>query len=258
MSQETIWRLLRQVGDYLPLIIFLLVVPIATYLSHRRRQGQIKKLKELAAKLGLQFKGEDPKELEQTYRQKMAAYQGGDRARAEQAFRRLEQSGFLKSLLSFAQPLAISGRYNGCQAEIKLMHQNKKDYTEIRVFFPEALGLGLKIVRSGFWHRSLSLGQTAKLETGNAELDRMIAIQSKDELKARYLARSVQSQQALLTLFQHSGAEVNDREILVRQDGHQVEYHKCKKLLDDMTRTAKAIADSLGVKDRNLDNSNEN
>jgi hypothetical protein len=259
MSSESIFRILRGVGEYLPLIIFLVAVPFSMYLSYRRRQSQTLKLKDLAVKLGLQCQWEQqPATLDQAYRQRLASYRGGNRTEAEKAFRRLEQSGFLKSMLSLSQPLAIGGRYNGYQAEIKLVHQNKKSYTEARAFFPEPLGLGLKIVRSGFWNRNLSFGKTAGIETGNAELDKAAAIQARDELKARYLAKSVQSQQALLELFQHKGAEISDQGALIRQDGYQIDYAKCKKMLDDITRALQAIAGSLGVKERYPENSNEN
>ncbi len=31
--------------------------------------------------------------------------------------------------MSLTRPLAVAGKYNGFQVELKLLHQNKKDFT---------------------------------------------------------------------------------------------------------------------------------
>ncbi|HBE73561.1 MAG TPA: hypothetical protein DDW31_05680 [candidate division Zixibacteria bacterium] len=251
MNADALLGLLHGLREYLPLLIFLVVLPATMYVSYRSRKASAGKLSELAAKLGLQYQGpEQSGALETAFNQKTASRQGGDRMRAEQSFRRMEQSGFLKSLLTLAQPLAISGRYNGFQAEIRLVKQNKKSFTETRAFFSEPLGLGLKIERSGFWGKSLSLNRDARIESGNAELDKMVAIRAGDGMKARYIARNLQAQTALLELFRYKGAEFTDQGAVVRQDGHQTDYAKAKKLLDDMTRAMLAAAATLG-RDKN-------
>lgn len=247
MNGETVARFLHSIRDVVPLLIFLVITPLAFYLSYQSRRKQAGKLKDLAAKLGLQFQGEqNPGALDQAYRQRMESYRGSDRAKAEQVYRKLEQSGFLKSLLSMAKPLSIGGKYNGYQVEVKLLRQNKRNLTEAVAWFAEPLGIGLNISKSGFWNRSITLGRSSRVETGNAELDRAASIRARDELGARYIARNVQAQQALLALLKHKGAEINDQVAIVRQDGYQTDYSKTKQILDDMTRAMQAVSASLG------------
>lgn len=228
MNAEILLRILDGLREFLPLVIFLVVVPVALYLSYRGRQKQARDLKALAGKLGLQFRGEPQPEA------------------LGQAYRRVEQSGFLKSLLAMAQPLSIGGKYNGYRVEIKLLRQNKRNLTEAAALFDEPLGLGLRISKAGFWNRNLTMGKAARVESGNAELDKAAAIQARDELRARYIARSVQAQQALLALFRRRGTEITDQGATLRQDGHQTDYGKIKGVLDDMTRAMQAVAAAVG------------
>lgn len=247
MNADSLLRLLTGLREYLPLLIFLVVVPVTMYVSYRSRMNNARKLRELAAKLGLQYQASgQPGEMEQEYAGRIQTYRGGDRIKAEQAYRGLQRSGFLKTLLTLTQPLAVSGRYNGCQVEIKLMNQNKKNFTEASAQFAEPLGIGLRISKSGFWSQKVSLSKSSRVESGNHELDKAVSVAARDELRAKYIVKNFQAQQALLALFGHKGAELTDQGTAVRLDGHQTDYAKTKKLLDDMTRALQAVSVSLG------------
>ncbi len=249
MNHDRLVKLLYDLREFLPLLIFLVVGPLAVFLSYRRRKRCSDKLKDLAVKLGLQWKSEEPWHLSpDAYRQRLASLKPGERARAEAAVRRWERSGLIQSLRSMMQPLAIGGRYNGYQVEVALVHREKKNLTEVRAWYPEPLGLGLSITRRGFWNRRLSLAKSDKAETGNAELDRMVEIRAKDRLRASYLAKSVQVQLALRDIFQERDIECDDRGILVRWQGYQTDYGKIKGLLDRMTRAMQSVAAAVGAK----------
>lgn len=244
MNHEKIWHLLRSAREYLPLIIFLVLTPLMLIISYLRRQRQAEKLKALAIKLGLQF--QDPsRELDLRSMAPTASYSGRQRPQAEKAYRRLEAGGFLKKLQTLAQPLAIGGRYNGFMVELKLRSQNKSNFTEISVHFPQPLDLGLRISKAGFWTR-LALSQAPRVESGNAELDRSVTIASRDASRAKYIAKNFEVQQALRTLFRHQGVEIDDRGAFIRQSGYQTDYARVKTLLDDAARALTTILQSLG------------
>lgn len=247
MNTESLLRLLGGLRDYLPLIIFLVVVPITMFAGYRSRRANAGKLRELATKLGLQYLAQDrPEVMDNAYHQRISSYRGSDRMKAEQAYRQVERSGFLKSLLSLAQPLTVAGRYNGYQVEIKLVHQNKKSYTEASARFSAPLGIGLRITKAGFWSKNISLSKSSRVVSGNSELDKAVAVSARDELRAKYIVKSFQVQQALLALFGRKGVELTDQGVSVKMDGYQTDYAKTKKLLDDMTQALRTVSASLG------------
>ncbi len=249
MNHESLLRFLHDLREFLPFLIFLVVGPLALFLSYQGRKKSAAKLRDLAAKLGLQFRPEgQPGMLAESYRQKLAAMKPGDRVRAEAAFRRVKQSGFLQSLMSMMQPLAIYGKYNGYRVELALVRSNKKNLTEVRAWYPETLGLGLAVERQGFLHSRFSFSKAERAESGNRELDKLAAIRAKDPLKARYIARNIPAQLAILELFRESGAEINDEGATVKLNGHQTDYSKAKKLLEGMTRAMEAVAAAAGMK----------
>lgn len=249
MNSESLLKTLHELRDFLPLLIFLVVGPLAVFISYQKRKNSAAKLRELAVKLGLQFRpSEQQGMLPEAYRERLESMKPGDRARAEAAARRFKQSGFLQSLMSMMQPLVISGKYNGYQVELTLARRNKKDHTEIRASYPEPLGLGLTVERQGFLHRSLSLSKAERAESGNAELDKLVSIRARDTLRARYIAKNIQAQMGLLELFRENGAEFNDNGASVKMNGYQTDYAKIKKLLDGMTRAMQAVSSASGIK----------
>lgn len=249
MSNDSLLRILHGLREYLPLLIFLVVGPLAIFISYQGRKKSATKLRDLAVKLGLQFRSEgQPGMFTDAYREKLAAMKPEERVRAEAAVRRVKQSGFLQSLMSMMQPLAVYGKYNGYRVELALVRRNKKNLTEIKAWYPEPLGLGLTVERRGLLHRSLSFSKAERAESGNTELDKLAAIRAREALKARYIARNVQAQMAMLELFRESGAELNDIGASVKLGGHQMDYARVKKLLDGMTRAMQAVAAAAGMK----------
>lgn len=249
MNNDSLLKFLHGLRELLPFLIFLVVGPLAVFISYQGRQKSAARLRELAAKLGLQFRSEGPPGVfAEAYREKLDAMKPGDRVRAEAAARRVKQSGFLQSLMAMTQPLGISGKYNGYQVELALVRRNKKNLTEIRASYPEPLGLGLTVERQGFLRRSLSFSKAERAESGNAELDKLAAIRARDPLKARYVARNVQAQLSLLELFREGGAGFSDAGASVSLGGNQTDYAKVKKLLDGMTRAMQAVAAAAGIK----------
>jgi hypothetical protein len=249
MNDDSLLRFLHGLRELLPLIIFLVVGPLAIFISYQGRKKSAAKLRDLAAKLGLQFRAEgQPGMFTDAYRERLAAMKTGDRVRAEAAVRRLKQGGFLQSLMSMMQPLGISGKYNAYQVELSLVRRNKKNLTEVRAWYPEPLGLGLAVERQGFLHRSLPFNKAERAESGNPELDKLVAIRARDPLKARYIARNLQAQMALLELFRENGAELNDSGASVKLNGYQTDYARSKKMLDCMTRAMQAVAAAAGMK----------
>jgi|GEM_PF-1744430 len=249
MNNDAILRFLHGIREFLPLLIFLVVGPLAVFISYQKRKNSAAKLRDLAVKLGLQFRSPEQQGMfAEAYRERLGAMKPGDRVRAEAAGRRLKQSGFLQSLMSMMQPLGIAGKYNGYQVEVSLLRRNKKNLTELRASYHEPLGLGLMVERQGFLQRSLSFSKAERAESGNAELDKLVAIRARDALKAKYVARNVQAQIALLELFRESGAEFGDGGAFVRLNGYQTDYAKVKKLLDGMTRAMQSVASAAGMK----------
>ena len=236
----------KVIHDLGPLIIFLVITPLVFYFRYRSRKQQTKNLRDLATKLGLQFNDPDRRTVGDVYQQKLASMPLKDRSRAQAAGRRLQQSGILKAIMSLTRPLSVAGKYNGFQVELKLLHQNKKDFTEAAALFAEPLGLGLAVERAGFWNRDLAFSKAAKVESGNPEFDKQMTVRATEAMGAKYIVKNLQCQLALLELFKQKGAKVDDRGATVRQDGHQTEYAKAKKLFDDMTRALQAMAASTG------------
>ncbi|MDI6740786.1 MAG: hypothetical protein QME74_10545, partial [Candidatus Edwardsbacteria bacterium] len=124
------------IHEYLPFIIFLVILPLSLYLSYRKNESNRKKLKEVALKLGLQYNEKTP--IGPSV--KSAAIQSGDQLRAQQRLRQLEKGGILSKVMALTAPTAVTGKYNGFEVDIRTANQNKKTYTVFSVFFPSPLG----------------------------------------------------------------------------------------------------------------------
>jgi hypothetical protein len=224
--------------NLMPFIIFLVVLPLSLYLSYRRNESNRKKLREVALKLGLQYTEKAP--LDPSV--KSATIRTGDQIRAQQRLRQLNGGGILSRVSSLMSAAAVTGKYNGFAVDIRTANQNKKTYTVFSVYFPAALGLGLRITGNSLFRRDLPFGNKARIETGSDEFDKRIYVKGNDEMRVKYLIKRPEVQNALLAAYRiQSDTVIDDSAIVCRVEGFQGEFAKCQAILGGLTAVAQQL-----------------
>ena len=228
----------RYVHDYMPFIIFLVVMPVSLYLGYKRNESNRKKLRDVALKLGLQYNEKAPigPSLQP------GAVRSGDQIRAQQQLRQLGQGGILARLSSLMSTTTVTGKYNGFTVDIRTANQNKKTYTVFSVYFPRSLGLGLKISANSFFNRDLPFGGKARIEAGSDEFDKKIYVKGNDELRIKYLIKRPEVQKPLLDAYRsQSDIVIDDTAIVCRTQESLKDYLKYQAILNSLTTAAQQL-----------------
>lgn len=226
------------IHDYLPLIIFLVVMPLSLYLNYRKNESNRKKLKDVALKLGLQYSEKAPAGPSLD----APAISGDDPARARQRLDRLDVGGVLSKVLSLTAPAAVTGKYNGFEVDIRSQRRDKKTYTVFTVSFPAPLGLGLKITPNSFFRRDLGFGGKPRVESGDDEFDKRVLIKGTDDMRIKYLVKRPEVRKALLDAYQaQSDTIIDDNALVCRVQKDLKDYLAYQKVLALLTATARQL-----------------
>jgi hypothetical protein len=220
----------------LPFLIFIGVFPLMLYLGYLGRQKQKAKMKDIAMKLGLQLSEG------QLFQQMSSQPQKNSNARDFNNYRtsqKLAGNSFLKELLSMMTPLALTGKYKGCEVKVTVTKRDKATYTEFKATFSRPLGLGLKINANSLLLKQFTFGQKGKpVQAGNEPFDQKVQVNGSDPLKIKYLL-TLENQRSLLDLYTaHPATVIDDLGISTSVRGFVDESQKCSAVLDKMTAVA--------------------
>lgn len=231
---------LRTLPNLLPLAIFFIAIPLALLFSYRGYRRQKERMKDIAARLGLEYSEASPLPgmagspgMGQAYRRGRPAGGGFD------------LQGLLFRAIRAFMPWRVSGRYNGLQIAIWTEHSNKQTFLIVQQAFDHPLDLGLSITSPNPLSRlGKSLMGRSPLTTGNQELDAKAHITGRDEMKVKYLVKKPEFQQALLSLYrEYPAVKIDDRGITYRRNKQMKAHGEFQRLLDSMSKTAKAFSD---------------
>lgn len=225
--------------NILPLVIFLVVLPLSLYLGYRRGEAERAKLKDVALKLGLQYSEQGPGRPSLD----ALAIRGGDQLRTQQRLRQLERGGVLARVMKSLSPPAVTGKYNGFAVDIRTQRRDKKTYTVFTVSFPAPLGLGLKVRSNNFFRRSFGAPAGQRTETGDEAFDKAVFVRGDDPMKLKYLVKRPEVRKALLDAYRaQSDTVIDDNAIVCRVQKDLRDYLAYQKVLADLTMAAKQLA----------------
>ena len=231
---------LSTLSNLLPLAIFFIAMPLALLFSYRGYRRQKERMKEIAARLGLEYSETNP----------LKAARGGPGL--DQMYRRgrptgggFDFQGFVFRAVRALMPWRVSGRFNGLSTAIWTENRNKQTFLVVQQTFDRPLELGLSIAAPNPLARlGKSLMGRSPLTTGNQELDAKTHISGRDEMKVKYLVKKPELQQALLALYrEYPTVKIDDRGITYRRNKLMKEHAEFQRLLDSMSRAAKEFSD---------------
>ncbi len=225
--------------NILPLVIFLVVLPLSLYLGYRRGQAERKKLRDVASKLGLQYSEQAPGRPSLD----ALAIRSGDPQRTQQRLRQLDRDGALTRMLKSLAPPAVTGKYNGFAVDIRTQRSDKKTYTVFTVSFPGPLGLGLKATSNNFFRRSFGAPSGQRIEAGDEAFDKAVFVKGDDQMKVKYLVKRPEVRKALLDSYRaQPDTVIDDNAIVCRVQKGLPDWMAYQKVLTDLTMAAKQLA----------------
>ncbi|HTY09313.1 MAG TPA: hypothetical protein VMF29_09135 [Candidatus Edwardsbacteria bacterium] len=216
----------------MPLLFFLVVMPLALYLAYRRNKARQQAMKKIALQLGLQYQERSP----------WTAATGPGPVPGQQRAGQPQQGGALgKALLQLTQPV-ITGKYNGWPVDIMTVNENKTVYTKFRLGFGRNLGLGLRVSANSFFQRDL-FGGGPRIESGNEDFDKRVLVRGNDQLKVKFLIKRPEAQRALLDAYRaFAEITVDDQGISCRLRGFLESYQKYQAVLAALCAVAAKLA----------------
>lgn len=230
----------RLIHDLFPVIIFLIIFPAALIISYLNLKKQKGKMRETAARLGLEFSESDPLVAIIRERSQRAVYTGPRGNNAGFDFQTV-----IRNIARTFAPWQVGGKYNGYQVVIRTEKRDKKSYTVVQLSFAKPLGLGLNIVVGNFLSKvGKNLFGKTSITTGNPEMDDKIYISGKDEMRVKYLAKRPDTQNALINLYKkYPGARIDDNGIIYKKSGFAGDFMELQTILNSMAVLAKAMGE---------------
>jgi len=227
----------RMINDFFPFLVFLTISIIAMVGSYYSLKKQKAKMKEIALKLGLEFKENDFLSFKNPNTRSYTGYHSPSDAG-------FDIQGIAKKIMAAFSPWQVIGKYNGYSIIIKTERKDKKSFTIVQLNFERPLGMGLNIVMGNMISRiGKNIFGKQSISTGNPDLDSKVYISGQDEMKVKYLIKRPEFQQMLLSLYnKYPGIRVDDNGITYKEKKVLTEYAAYKTLLDSLSGAAKAFA----------------
>lgn len=226
------------IKDLFPFLLFSAIFTVALVGSYVSLKKQKKLMKEVAARLGLEFSQTDPLSFINKDKRPYPAY----RRPSDAGF---DIQGLVKKVAAVFSPWRVSGKYNGYQVVIRIEKKDKQSFTVVQLSFNQSLGMGLHITAGNFFSKlgKNILGKQA-ISTGNPDLDKKVYISGQDEMKIKYLVKRSEFQQILLSLYnKYPGIRIDDQGLTYRQNKVIGDLAGYQALLTSLSGAAKAFAE---------------
>ena len=226
------------IQELFPLALFIIIFTIALIASYASLKKQKKLMKEVAARLGLEFSETDPFSFMNQDKRPRPAY----RRPSDAGF---DIQGFVKKIVAVFSPWRLSGKYHGYQVIIKTEKKDKQSFTVVQLLFNQSLGMGLNITAGNFLSKmGKNILGKKPISTGNLELDGKVYISGQDEMKIKYLVKRSELQQILLSLYnKYPGTRIDDQGLTYRQNKVISDLAGYQALLTSLSSAAKAFAE---------------
>ncbi len=226
----------RLIHDLFPLAVFLIIFTIALIASYASLKKQKKLLKEVAARLGLEFSETDPFSFMNPEKRPRPAYHRPSDAG-------FDFQGFVKKVAAIFSPWRLSGKYQGYQVVIRTEKKDKQSFTVVQLLFNQSLGMGLNITAGNFLSKiGKNILGKQPISTGNLELDGKVYISGQDGMKIKYLVNRSEFQQTLLSLYnKYPGTRIDDQGLTYRQNKIMTDFAGYQALLTSLSGAAKAF-----------------
>lgn len=228
-------------NDVFPILLFGITFILIATIAILGNKKQKDKIKEIAAKLGLDYAEVNPFSFgaddKKSYRTIYAGQSHGMTSK---------DRPFLKKILQAFLPWQLRGKFNGYQVKIYTKKRNKKTYTMVQMSFNQSLSMGLNMTLAGNNLMSKlrkNIFGKSSIETGNREFDEKIHVSGRDEMKIKYVIKRPDFQHAMLALSgKYPDIKIDDQNITWQEHKITPDLIEYRPLLEDLSIVAKAIS----------------
>lgn len=238
--------------NLIPLFFFLGIV-IAIVSVARRLSNSNDGLRQIAARLGLEFEGakemlermaRDPQNFAENNNEIGRAL--GSSPEDLQKLKQVLNNRFVSKLLVAVMPWTMKGRYRGLDVNIQKIVSNTRGHPgpiRFQVQFTRELPFSLEITSEKLGAKfGKALGGFRDIEVGQSEFDDKLCIKGTPEHEVKGWLMSPSRRDALLRLFKElENSEVTEKGVVADLPQGKLELERCRQTLDTVTATVDAL-----------------